>query len=128
VTPDGRARFAPVPLPARAPRDGLYLVSTRRGKQFNSMVQRDVDPLTGAARRDVFVSPEDARTLSLAPGDPIRLVSPDGEFRGTVFLAPIKPGNLEVHWPEGMPLLSGAAFDEQSGEPDYNAAVRIEKG
>ena len=25
-----------------------FRVSTRRGKQFNSMIQREVDPLTGA--------------------------------------------------------------------------------
>ena len=33
-----------------------FVVSTRRGKQFNSMVQRDVDPLTGAARDDILIS------------------------------------------------------------------------
>jgi len=36
------------------------------------------------------------------------------------------PGNLEVHWPEGMALLSGSAIDPESMEPDYNAAVLIE--
>src|SRR5204862_438434 len=45
ATPDGKARFKPVPLPARQSRDGRFFVSTRRGKQFNSMVQREVDPL-----------------------------------------------------------------------------------
>ena len=40
--------------------------------------------------------------------------------------APIKPGNLEVHWPEGMPLLSGDAIDPDSMEPDYNATVTVE--
>src|SRR5262249_26065385 len=106
---------------------GLSHVSTRRGKQFNSMVQRDLDPLTGAVRKDILVSEEDARALSLADGDPIRLVSDSGEFTGTAFIAPIKPGNLEVHWPEGMPLLSSCSVDPQSGEPDYNALVRLEK-
>ena len=59
---------------------------------------------------------------------PTPRVSESGEFRGTVFIAPIKPGNLEVHWPEGMALLSGEVVDWQSGEPDYNALVRLERG
>ena len=91
------------------------------------MVHREVDPLTGAARLDVLMSGEDARRLSLADGDPIRLSSDSGAFDGTVKIAGIKPGNLAVHWPEGMSLLSGSAVDEQSGEPDYNALVRVEK-
>src|SRR5512143_3661463 len=127
-TSSGKARFAAVRLAGRPAREGLFRVSTRRGKQFNSMVQREIDPLTGAGRRDVFVSEEDARALSLSDGDAIRLVSESGEFRGTVFIAPIKPGNLEVHWPEGMALLSGEVVDWQSGEPDYNALVRLERG
>ncbi len=35
---------------AAARREGRFPVSTRRGKQFNSMVQRERDPLTGAPR------------------------------------------------------------------------------
>jgi len=73
------------------------------------------------------MSAEDARQLSLSDGDTVRLVSDTGEFRGRVRLAPIKPGNLEAHWPEGMALLSGSAVDPESGEPDYNATVRVEK-
>jgi anaerobic selenocysteine-containing dehydrogenase len=70
---------------------------------------------------------EDARKIGLAQGDAIRLLSESGEFQGDVRLAPIKAGNLEVHWPEGMSLLSGSAVDRESGEPDYNALVRVEK-
>jgi hypothetical protein len=39
----------------------------------------------------------------------------------------IKPGNLEVHWPEGNCLLSREEIDIASREPDYNATVRIER-
>lgn len=129
ATPDGRAHFAAVPLPPLRRRDGgaAFAVSTRRGKQFNSMVQRDRDPLTGAAREDVLVSEADARSLGVGNGDRIRLTSESGEFVGRTRISPIKPGNLEVHWPEGMPLLSGGAIDPESGEPDYNARVRIER-
>jgi predicted molibdopterin-dependent oxidoreductase YjgC len=127
ATPDGKARFAPTSLRSRKPADGRFFVSTRRGKQFNSMVQRQVDPLTDAARHDVLMSPVDAGRLSLADGAGVRLVSDDGEFRGFVKVAPIKPGNLEVHWPEGLPLLSPTEIDPESREPDYNAVVRVER-
>jgi predicted molibdopterin-dependent oxidoreductase YjgC len=127
ATPDGKAHFAAVRLKTGSKREGLLFVSTRRGKQFNSMVQRNTDPLTGASREDVLMSERDAGVLRVSDGDPIRLVSEQGEFRGRVRLASIKPGNLEVHWPEGMALLSGEAVDPESGEPDYNAMVRVER-
>jgi hypothetical protein len=38
----------------------------------------------------------------------------------------MKPGNLEVHWPEGMTLLPGGQLDPDSREPDYNATVVVE--
>ena len=47
-------------------REGELLLSTRRGKQFNSMVQGRVDPLTGAARDHVLLSAEDARLHTAA--------------------------------------------------------------
>jgi hypothetical protein len=56
----------------------------------------------------------------------VRLTSADGIFEGTLRQAPIKPGNLEVHWPEGNTLLSGTAIDPDSMEPDYNAVVTLE--
>ncbi|HEV8230725.1 MAG TPA: FdhF/YdeP family oxidoreductase [Thermoanaerobaculia bacterium] len=127
ATPDGKAHFAPVALPPRKSRDGLFFVSTRRGKQFNSMVQRDLDPLTGASRHDVLMSPDDAGRLSLPDGAPIHLISESGKFSGFVKVAPIKPGNLEVHWPEGTALLSANEVDPESREPDYNALARVER-
>ena len=126
ATPDGKAHFSAVQLPLRARRPRELRVSTRRGKQFNSIVQRDTDPLTGAGRHDVLMSGEDADALRLSEREAVRVRSAAGEFRGQVRIAPIQPGNLQVHWPEGNPLLSNA-LDEQSGEPDYNACVTVER-
>jgi molybdopterin-dependent oxidoreductase alpha subunit len=127
ATPDGKAHFSRIAPPESAASNGFFRVSTRRGKQFNSMVQREVDPLTGARRHDVLMSRGDGEALGLADGDPVRLRSDAGEYIGRVRFAAIKAGNLEVHWPEGMPLLSGSAVDPESGEPDYNAKVRVER-
>jgi molybdopterin-dependent oxidoreductase alpha subunit len=126
ATPDGKAHFAAVSIRGRDGAAASFVVSTRRGKQFNSMVQRDTDPLTGAARDDILISQDDLSQLRLAAGAPVRLRSDHGEFTGHLRPAPIRAGNLEVHWPEGNVLLSSAALDPDSMEPDYNATVTVE--
>jgi predicted molibdopterin-dependent oxidoreductase YjgC len=123
-TPDGKAHFSVVLPRGRVRRDDVFYLSTRRGKQFNSMVQKEIDPLTGAARDAVFISASDADRLGLDEGAPIRLTSPHGVFEGRVFRTEIRPGNLEVHWPEGNALL-GPEIDPESMEPDYNAVVTV---
>jgi molybdopterin-dependent oxidoreductase alpha subunit len=126
ATPDGKAHFAAVAA-GRPPLDSdSFHVSTRRGKQFNSMIQRQVDPLTGADREDILISGDDLMRLRLREGAVVQLSSSSGTFKGKLKRAPIKPGNLEVHWPEGNVLLAGAPHDPESLEPDYNAVVTIE--
>jgi molybdopterin-dependent oxidoreductase alpha subunit len=126
-TPDGRAHFSVVKLRSRDRPEGALRVSTRRGKQFNSMVQRPVDPLTGAARDEVFIAREDADRLGIAEGERVALRSEHGRYEARARIERIKPGNVEVHWPEGNCLLSREALDPESHEPDYNAVVTIEK-
>lgn len=127
ATPDGKAHFAVPTWPRRVRSADAFYLTTRRGKQFNSMVQRDVDPLTGAGRDAVLMNEGDARRLGLENGTPVRLRSISGEFPGRVALAPIKAGNLEVHWPEAMPLFESGVVDLESLEPDYNAEVSVER-
>ena len=91
------------------------------------MVQRERDPLTGAAREDVLMAAEDAARLGLADGARLRLRSSVGSFEGRLKVDSVKPGNLEVHWPEGNVLLSREEIDRLSHEPDYNACVTVEK-
>ncbi|MEA2453111.1 MAG: hypothetical protein QOG04_1821 [Actinomycetota bacterium] len=126
-TPDGKASFFAVPLPPRAAPEGRYMVSTRRGKQFNSMVQQAKDPLTQAVRDSVFISASDALVEGLSDGDPIVLVSDHGRFDGRACIAPVAPGNLQVHWPEAQPLIDRSKRSPEAGIPDYNALARIER-
>jgi len=126
ATPDGRAHFSAVTPPDRTREEGTFRLSTRRGKQFNSIVHRHVDPLTGAGRDHVLISSEDATRLGLTSGQPVRLSSANGSLVVRVRLDRIKPGNLEVHWPEGNVLLSSEEVDIVSREPDYNALVHLE--
>jgi len=126
-TPDGKAHFGAVALASAAREDGVFHVSTRRGKQFNSLIYAETDPLTGAARDAVFMNALDASALGLTAGDAVRLTSPHGSFEGHVFICEIARGSLQVHWPEGNTLLARDIRDA-AGVPDYNAHVRVERG
>ncbi len=126
-TADGRGRFAVVPTPTFELPDGHFAVSTRRGKQFNSMVQSKTDPLNGAARDDVLIDPADAAALGVVEGDAIELRSPTGAMRGRVRFARLPVGSVQVHFPEGNVLVaSGPEHREPKSQvPDYNTIVTI---
>jgi len=126
-TPDGKARFFPVTPPRVAVPEGLFRLSTRRGKQFNTMVHEQRDALNGATRDAVLMNRADAARLGLRDGDAVRLVNERGEYRGRVLLAPLRPGNLQVHWPEANHLLSRDTCSPEARIPDYNALVRVER-
>ena len=123
-TPDGKAHFSAVdPIETDVP-EGTFIVTTRRGKQFNSIVQGDRDDHTGATRDAVLISREDAKSLGVADGDPVILSNHVGEFRGHALLAAVKPRTLQVHWPEGEVLIDHI-HRARAGAPDYNAVVSL---
>jgi predicted molibdopterin-dependent oxidoreductase YjgC len=124
-TPDRKARFSVVELPRADVPEGAFRVATRRGKQFNSMVQEHADALTGAVRDAVLMNADDAELAGLAHGDPVVLASESGTFPGRVCIAPTRPGNLQVHWPEGEVLIDRRRRSPEAGIPDYNAVVRV---
>jgi anaerobic selenocysteine-containing dehydrogenase len=106
--------------------EGRYRLSTRRGKQFNSMVWAARDPLTGAHRDALFMSAEDARELQLAEGDAVVVRSESGAtVRARAHVAPIRSGNVQMFWPEANALIAGGRRDAASGVPDYTALVEI---
>lgn len=135
-TPDGKAHFRPVPLPPpreeqrRVGHNGqceTFVVSTRRGKQFNSLVYAEVDPINGAPRDAVLMNAQDAAQLGLRQRQRVALINEVGRFEARVFLAPMARGNLQIHWPEGNAIVRRGITDEAGGVPDYNARVRVEK-
>ena len=125
--PDGRARFHPVTPPELDIAEGRFHLSTRRGKQFNSMIQAERDPMTGGWRDDVFMAPADADRLGLVEGDGIVLRSDVGEFHGRCRPAPIKERNLQVFWPEANRLIRHDVVEPQCGIPDFTAVVSVER-
>jgi molybdopterin-dependent oxidoreductase alpha subunit len=125
--PGGRARFTPVPVPRIEIPPGSFYLTTRRGKQFNSMAQGERDFLMGSSRRsDVLIHPADASRLGLREGDQVRLRSEVGEWVGTAKPAPMKERHLQTYWPETNVLIP-RRFDPVSGEPDYNVLVTAER-
>jgi predicted molibdopterin-dependent oxidoreductase YjgC len=127
--PDGRARFSVVALPetyARVP-DGKFMLSTRRGKQFNSIRLGAKDGMTGSpSRADVLFAAADLEALGLHEGDAVKLRSDAGELRATVRIGPCRPRHVQAFWPESNVLI-GRRYDPVSGEPDYNAVVSVER-
>ena len=87
-----------------------------------------IPPERWAHRDHVLMNRDDCAEIGLAEGDPVTLRSDTGEFRGRVKIAPIRPRNLQVHWPEGNVLIQSGRFDRRSGEPDYNAWVQVLPG
>lgn len=126
-TEDGKAHFFVVAMPERRVPEGSYLVTTRRGKQFNSMVQKDKDPLTGLRREAILMNEHDAREEGLAEGEPVELVNEHGTLPGRVSVAAVAPGNLQVHWPEAQVLIDRTRRSPEAGIPDYNAVVRVRR-
>jgi predicted molibdopterin-dependent oxidoreductase YjgC len=125
--PGGRARFTAVPVPEVTIPPGRFHLTTRRGKQFNSMVQGERDFVMGSSsRHDVLIHPADASRLGVKDGDRLRLRSEVGEWVGVARLAAMKERHLQTYWPETNVLIP-RRFDPVSGEPDYNVMVTAER-
>ncbi|MEH2444834.1 MAG: FdhF/YdeP family oxidoreductase [Nostoc sp.] len=125
-TADGKAHFGVLLPRQRELPEGYFLVATRRGKQFNSMVQERKDAITGAMREAVLINAADAAQFGLKDSDRVLLKNDLGELFCQVYIAPIQSGNLQVHWPEGNVLLDKSKRSLE-GVPDYNAIAQLEK-
>lgn len=126
TTPDGKGHFSALQPPELHLPDGAFALSTRRGKQFNSLIHKQKDPNTGTPRDALFISAEDAQAMGVREGDRVRVDSDNGatlEF--SVHIAQIKPRNAQAFWPECNPLIRRRVCDLAAGIPDYNATVRI---
>jgi molybdopterin-dependent oxidoreductase alpha subunit len=128
-TPDGRARFGRLHEAAGAelPTDAdAFVLITRRGKQFNSIVHQDVDPLGGLARDAVVVSSASARRLGLADGARVWVENDHGRVAGRLRVGPLAERAVMLHWPEANVLLDPAHRSAGAATPAYKGgAVRV---
>jgi molybdopterin-dependent oxidoreductase alpha subunit len=125
--PNSRARFTNLDIAPPVLPDGAFFLSTRRGKQFNSMIFNEVDPLTGATRDAVYIDHRDAKALNVAEGDLVLLRSDIGSMKARVKIVALASRSIQVHWPEGNVLIDAGINKDASRIPDYNAVVTIEK-
>lgn len=126
-TPDGRGNLIGVEIPDLQKKDEQFILTTRRGKQFNSMIYKEVDPFNAAERNDVLINPDDARELRISEGENIVVYNGFGVFQGKAKFAEIARKNLGVHFPEGNFLLPRGRYEKFAGIPDYNITVNVEK-
>lgn len=125
--PEGRARFCALTPQNDVLEPGQFYLTTRRGKQFNSILYGESDPMTGSKRRDdIYLAPEDAAALNARDGDPLLLKSEKGELAGVCRIAPLRPRTVQIFWPEANVLIT-RRMDPQSHEPDYNTIVTISR-
>jgi predicted molibdopterin-dependent oxidoreductase YjgC len=98
--PGGRARFSAVPVPEIEIPPGMFYLTTRRGKQFNSMTFGPRDFYVGGSPREsVLMNPVDAESLRVSEGDAVVLRSEVGEWAGFVRLAAMKERHVQTYWP-----------------------------
>ncbi|WLD93233.1 FdhF/YdeP family oxidoreductase [Alkalihalobacillus sp. AL-G] len=126
-TPDGNGNLIAMDIPELRRAEGLFYVTTRRGKQFNSMVYSEKDPFNDADRYDVLMNAEDGGKYGIQAGEAIVVYNKFGLFHGKAKFVDVKPGNIEVHWPEGNVLIPKGVYEKHAGIPEYNTAVIVEK-
>jgi predicted molibdopterin-dependent oxidoreductase YjgC len=122
-TADGKAHFTPVIPPQRTIPEGWFQLTTRRGKQFNSMVFGNKDILSGSLRDEVIMSADDMERLSVRERDPVIVRSETGEFQGIVHEGRISNGTVMMFWPEANVLIRRGVLDSECGIPAYRDEV-----
>jgi predicted molibdopterin-dependent oxidoreductase YjgC len=123
--PEGRALFSVVDIPRIDVPAGRFLLTLRRGKQFNSMTHGRRDPLTrGSERTALLLDERDMVELGLSDGERIVVESEHGRMDATARSGPCRRRHVQGFWPEGNVLI-GRKYDPVSGEPDYATTVDI---
>jgi molybdopterin-dependent oxidoreductase alpha subunit len=126
-TADGRGHLIPIELPEHRKAEGQFFVTTRRGKQFNSMIYSDKDPFNAADRYDIIMNREDAAKLGIREGESIVAYNRFGMMQGRAKFADVKQGNIAVYWPEGNVLIPKGIYETYARIPDYNTIAIVEK-
>jgi anaerobic selenocysteine-containing dehydrogenase len=123
-TPDGRARFHAVDGSAfTAPPEAFRLMTLRSEGQFNTVVYEEEDLYRGnEGRQVVMMAGEDAARMGLADGARVTVETETGRMEVAVSIAPIRPGNLAMYYPEANALVP-RRLDRRSGTPAFKSIV-----
>lgn len=126
-TSDGKGNLLAIEIPELRKAEGQFFVTTRRGKQFNSMVYSETDPFNGADRYDIMMNANDAASLNIKEGEAIVAYNAFGTYQGRAKFEDVKAGNIAVFWPEGNVLLPKGVYEKYSEIPEYNTTIILEK-
>ncbi|MDG5787477.1 FdhF/YdeP family oxidoreductase [Evansella sp. AB-P1] len=126
-TKDGRGNLLPIELPELRKAEGHFYATTRRGKQFNSMIYSKKDPNNNAGRYDVLIHEEDGKELNISSGEAVVVYNQQGLFKGWAKFANTRRGNIQLYWPEGNVVIPKGVYEKFSKIPEYNTAVIVEK-
>lgn len=126
-TPDSKGHFSALTPPEVDLPPGKFILATRRGKQFNSLIHAQNDTMTGHGRDGLLISAEDAAALKVVDGDRVVVKSDTGAtMKCRIRIDRVKPRSVQAFWPECNTLIRRRTCDLQAGVPDYNALVEIE--
>lgn len=120
-TPTGKANFRPTPLPQVDLADDEFIIVTRRGKQFNSIVNEDKETGNDFTRDAIIVNAQDAQRLGLQDGDMVELSNNVGKYSGTLTIANVAQQTIQVYWPEGNVLLDSGERSPLAKIPAYKS-------
>ncbi|MBU4618418.1 FdhF/YdeP family oxidoreductase [Bacillus sp. GG161] len=126
-TTDGKGHLLPAQLPQYRKTEGHFNITTRRGKQFNSMIYSEKDAFNGGKRHSILMNEEDAKELYVQEGDPVVLFNQYGSYQGVAQFGELKRGNIAVYWPEGNVLIPKGVYESYSQIPEYNTTAILEK-
>jgi predicted molibdopterin-dependent oxidoreductase YjgC len=127
-TDDGKAHFKPTVIKSVSFAENEFMIVTRRGKQFNSILHEETDTLNKEGRDAVLICSDDAQRLSLSQDDTVLLKNEFGDFYGKIRLADVAQKTIEVYWPEANVLLDPQALSPLAKIPAYKSVkARLEK-
>ncbi|MCP3740197.1 FdhF/YdeP family oxidoreductase [Rossellomorea sp. BNER] len=126
-TVDGKGNLLPIGIPEHRKTEGQFYVTTRRGKQFNSMIYSEKDPFNSAERYDIIIHSSDAKRLAIQDGESIVAYNQYGVLQGKAKLDQVKEGNIAVYWPEGNVIIPKGIYEKHAHIPEYNTNVIVEK-
>ena len=126
-TPDGRAHFRLVEVPAQTSQtaDNRFTMATIRSEgQFNSIIYEEHDSYRSTKTRwCVMMNKADIERLGLGEDRKVTLRSQSGEMHGvTVYEFDVPRGNLLTYYPEAN-VLTSADFDPRSKTPAFKSVA-----
>lgn len=124
-TPTGKAHFRAARLPVVELKENEFIVATRRGKQFNSLVHEETDSANRLKRDAIIINRSEAQQRGFTEGEIVQLANEHGVFQGKLAFEDIAARTLQVYWPEGNVLVAPGERSPLAKIPAYKFARAV---